>query len=300
MFETEQERNDFCKKFNITEEKLKNSMLSWSILNQIAEDYEKQKEELVVTVKEYADEIQLCTAVHSLNYRVKDTYHLIEKVIRKNPKYTSNGDSISKDNYKMRITDLMGIRILLLFKEDWLNVHDYLMEHYEKRLIEMPIAHICRGDRTDLYKGKVEVSDEKSYRSVHYVIRTDSGLGIEIQVRTLYEEAWGEIDHKLRYPYNITNSILNNYIDVMSKFTGVGDEMGSFISKNIRHFQEDLFSGVTSDNEVYQYIIDKIKECSDIEIQHDIVEKIKKAENYKKFNKLSGLLDSLSAGGKIE
>lgn len=300
MFETEQERNDFCKKLNITEEKFKKSMLSWSILDQIAEDFEEQKEELTETVKKYAEEIQLCTAVHSLNYRVKDTYHLIEKVIRKNPRHINNGDSINKDNYKIRITDLMGIRILLLFKEDWLSVHDYLMEHYGERLIEPPVAHICRGDRTDLYQGKVRVSDEKSYRSVHYVIKSDSGLGIEIQVRTLYEEAWGEIDHKLRYPYNITNSILNNYIDVMSKFTGVGDEMGSFISKNIRHFQEDLFSGVTSDNEVYQYIIDKIEQCSDEGIKQDIIEKIKKAENYRELKKLSTLLDSLSAGGKIE
>ncbi|MDE5938901.1 MAG: hypothetical protein K2H37_07450 [Lachnospiraceae bacterium] len=28
------------------------------------------------------------------------------------------------------------------------------------------------------------------------MIRSDTGLGIEIQVRTLYEEAWSEIDHR--------------------------------------------------------------------------------------------------------
>lgn len=40
-------------------------------------------------------------------------------------------------------------------------------------------------------------------QSVHYLIRDkESGLCIEVQVRTLFEEAWSEIDHKLRYPYN--------------------------------------------------------------------------------------------------
>ena len=198
--------------------------------------------------------IQKCSYVHSLSYRVKDTSHLVEKIVRKNPDYLKKGDSLSKENYENHITDLMGIRILLLFKSDWIYVHDYLMDLYKDALVEQPFAHIRKGDNDSLYRGKVRIKDNKPYRSVHYVIRTNNGLGIEIQVRTLYEGAWSEIDHKLRYPYNLQNEMLRNYMDIMNRLTGVGDEMGTFINSYVRNFQENLQLGVTNDNEVYQFM----------------------------------------------
>lgn len=106
-----------------------------------------------------------------------------------------------------------------------------------------------------VYEGKIAVRKEKPYRSVHYTIYSEQGLGIEIQVRTLFEEAWSEIDHKLRYPYNLTNEMLSKYINIMNRLTGMGDEMGTFIHSYIQNFQESLNSGVTNDNEVYQFIM---------------------------------------------
>ena len=129
----------------------------------------------------------------------------------------------------------MGIRVLLLFKEDWLYVHEYLLDRYAAMLMEEPFVHIRKGDDDALYKGKIKIKDTKPYRSAHYLLRTEKGLGIEIQVRTLYEEAWSEIDHKLRYPYNLSNNVLANYIGIMNRITGIGDEMGSFVNSYIRN-----------------------------------------------------------------
>ena len=232
----------------------------------------------------------MCSYVHSLSYRVKDTKHLVEKIIRKNPEYLEKGDSLSKINYKNLITDLMGIRILLLFKSDWVYIHDYLMEQYENVLIEPSFAHIRKGDDDSLYRGKIQIKDNKPYRSVHYVIRANSGLGIEIQVRTLYEEAWSEIEHKLRYPYNLQNEMLRNYIDIMNRLTGVGDEMGTFINSYIRNFQENLQLGVADDNEVYQFILKEIEKCDDEDIKQASTTKIKQAENYREVKRMSDLI----------
>ena len=128
MLSTEKEQADFCTEFNISAEKFRNSRLTWVELEQIAEDFERKRNEHQNTVKRYAEVLQKCLAVHSLSYRVKDTKHLIEKIIRKNPKYLETGNALSLENYEREITDLMGIRLLLLFKEDWLEVHDYLMK----------------------------------------------------------------------------------------------------------------------------------------------------------------------------
>lgn len=293
MFRTEKEQVDFCTEFNISDDKFRNSRLTWVELEEIAEDFELKRNEHQNTVSQYAEVLQKCLGVHSLSYRVKDTKHLIEKIIRKNPKCLGAGNSLSKNNYEQEITDLMGIRILLLFKEDWLEVHDYLMGMYKDVLIEPPFAYVREGDDTRLYEDRIEIRKEKPYRSVHYVIRSNKGLAIEIQVRTLYEEAWSEIDHKLRYPYNLANEMLANYINIMNRLTGVGDEMGTFIHSYIKNFQENLYSGVTDDNEVYQFILHEIEKCDNEEIKRAIVDKIRQADNYREMKKISDLLKDI-------
>ncbi|EOS70660.1 hypothetical protein C818_01257 [Lachnospiraceae bacterium MD308] len=290
MLSTEKEQIDFCTEFNISGEKFRNSRLTWEELAQIADDFERKRNEHRNTVMQYAEVLQKCLGVHSLSYRVKDTKHLIEKIIRKNPKYLETGNALCLDNYEQEITDLMGIRILLLFKEDWLEVHNYVMGMYEEALLETPFAYVREGDDTRLYEDKVEIRKEKPYRSVHYVIQSDKGAAIEIQVRTLYEEAWSEIDHKLRYPYNLTNEMLANYINIMNRLTGMGDEMGTFIHSYIKNFQESLYAGVTDDNEVYHFILREIEKCDNAEVKQTIADKIKQADSYREMKKMSDLL----------
>jgi ppGpp synthetase/RelA/SpoT-type nucleotidyltranferase len=43
----------------------------------------------------------------------------------------------------------------------------------------------------------------RMYSSVHYVITSNSRFKLtgEIQVRTLAQELWGEVDHKINYPH---------------------------------------------------------------------------------------------------
>lgn len=293
MLSTEKERADFCKEFNITGDRFRDSRMTWTELEQIAEDFERKRDEHQDTIKGYAEELQKCLGVHSLRYRVKDTKHLIEKIIRKNPQYLEEGNALSLDNYEQKITDLMGIRILLLFKEDWLDVHEYLMELYGGMLRERPFVYAREGDDTRLYGDRIEVRKEKSYRSAHYVIRSNKGRAIEVQVRTLYEEAWSEIDHKLRYPYNLTNEMLSNYINLMNRLTGMGDEMGTFIHSYIKYFQESLHAGITDDNEVYRFILREIEKCDNAEVKQAIEDKIKQAESYREMKKLSGLLKDI-------
>lgn len=293
MLRTEKEQADFCTEFNISGDKFRNARLTWAELEQIAEDFEHKRNEHQNTVRKYAEVLQKCLGVHSLNYRVKATKHLIEKIIRKNPHYLERGNALSVNNYEQEITDLMGIRILLLFKEDWLEVHNDLMDKYGNILLESPFAYVREGDDTRLYEGKVEIRKEKPYRSVHYVIQSDKGLGIEIQVRTLYEEAWSEIDHKLRYPYNLTNDMLENYINIMNRLTGMNDEMGTFIHSYIKIFQESLRSGITNDNEVYQFILHEIEKCDNADVKQAIVDKIMQADNYRDMKRMSGLLKNI-------
>ncbi len=124
MLDTKQERERFCKEFNISDERFRNARLTWEELEEIADDFNLKRNEHQNTVKQYAEIIRKCSYVHSLSYRVKMTTHLIEKIIRKNAGYLKEGDSISKGNYEEKLTDLIGIRILLLFND---NIFEYCL-----------------------------------------------------------------------------------------------------------------------------------------------------------------------------
>ena len=169
---------------------------------------------------------------------MKKPEHLIEKIIRKGKKYVDKG--ISVETYKKIVTDLIGIRVLHLFKDDWRGIHEDIMNLWEIR--ETPQINIRRGDYNvaQLQESISELNCEivvrdHGYRSVHYLIgipvtRKDEIL-VEIQVRTVFEEAWSEIDHLMRYPYDVDNPIITEYLGIFNRIVGSADEMGTFIKK---------------------------------------------------------------------
>ena len=53
-------------------------------------------------------------------------------------------------------------------------------------------------------------------------------LHVEIQIKTLFEEGWGEIDHSILYPRRKGNAMLTEFSELLNRLAGMGDEMGSF------------------------------------------------------------------------
>ena len=81
---------------------------------------------------------------------------------------------------------------------------------------------------------------EHGYRSVHYLVSIDItkvlNISVEIQVRTVFEEAWSEIDHIMRYPYDVDNPIITEYLGIFNRIVGSADEMGTFLKKVKENF----------------------------------------------------------------
>ena len=75
--------------------------------------------------------------------------------------------------------------------------------------------------------GSDDIYDQKYYRSVHYILKY-RGMYLEVQVRTLFEEGWGEIDHHILYPYKKQNPMLTEFSELLNRLAGMGDEMASF------------------------------------------------------------------------
>jgi ppGpp synthetase/RelA/SpoT-type nucleotidyltranferase len=223
----------FLQKFRFTPEQFERSGLEWNQLQAIADDYRRQLPDLEAIARYVVDIILKNKIVHSINYRLKDPEHLMSKIVRKR---LENPDApIDMGNYQDRITDLIGIRALHLFKEDWIRIHRYLQDNWE--LAEKPVAYVREGDSERILEFYRENQcgvefHAFGYRSVHYLLATSPNrrrFVIEMQVRTLFEEAWGEIDHTVRYPYNLDNDVLARLSSILNSISGNADEIGSYM-----------------------------------------------------------------------
>jgi len=223
----------FLIKYRISEEKYKTSGLEWDELLAIGDDYESLLPRLESVGRYVVDVILKDKIVHSINYRIKEKEHLLSKIIRKMSDEPSLGITI--DNYRNIITDLIGIRALHLFKEDWISIHKYLLNKWE--MAETPTAYVRSGDSERIiqfYKDNdCQVEQHKfGYRSAHYLLQSSPNremFVVELQVRTLFEEAWGEIDHKVRYPYHLDNELLVRLSSILNRLSGDADEMASYM-----------------------------------------------------------------------
>ncbi len=233
----------FFNKYNILEEDLTKYNISWSTLNEIYEDF-NQYGTLYQTQADFiASTLRNHKKIHSVKSRVKDSEHLIEKIIRKTAsrKEAYGGDfQFATDNYRDQITDLIGVRAIHIFKEDWEDIHNFISNTW--KVIEIT-ANVREGDDTDRFEElNIEINSRKTgYRSVHYLIEsfpTNQRVIAEIQVRTIFEEGYGEIDHQLRYTRDEIPQVLALNLLLLNRIAGSSDEMASVINLLNRSLME--------------------------------------------------------------
>ncbi|MFL9999040.1 RelA/SpoT domain-containing protein [Paraburkholderia sediminicola] len=166
--------------------------------------------------------------VHSVKSRLKDPDHLKEKIARK----WDETDPITPDNLFSKITDLAGVRVLLLHQEKFLPLKkaiDLRVDRKEWYLVEPPKAYTWDPEAKIFFEslGYAVHTKDSFYTSVHYVVKQyeESPICCEIQVRTLFEEIWGEVDHKINYPEKTANPNCSDQILVLAKLIGAGSRL---------------------------------------------------------------------------
>lgn len=258
-------KKEFLQKHHLTD-KIKDIDIDWNVINDIHDDFNEYKKSYESQAEFIATILRTHENIHSVKSRVKNPDRLIEKIIRKIPsrknKYGKNF-SFSVDNYKEEITDLIGIRAIHIFKEDWEEIHKFIMKTW--KVIEIT-ANVRDGDDTEKFKELgIEINSRKSgYRSVHYLIEffpTNQRVIAEIQVRTIFEEGYGEIDHKLRYSHKEIPEVLALNLLLFNRIAGSSDEMASLINllnKNWSQMEGKYDEVIKSKNNQILKIKDKI------------------------------------------
>lgn len=230
-------KDEFLNKYNIPADIYDRTGYSWEDLTDIYADYQQRYDELDRAAAPLFNTLIKIDKVHSVRYRIKDPEHVIEKIIRKKAERPNR--LITKENYYKEFTDLIGLRAIHLFKDEWITIHKAVTDKWHQK--EKPTYYYRAGDRIATKEeynkiGCKPALHRRHYRSVHYIIKTNptkQEYFAEIQVRTLFEEGWSEIDHKVGYPYSADDPALNDFLGILNRLAGSADEMATFI-KNLK------------------------------------------------------------------
>lgn len=170
----------------------------------------------------------LGTLVHSVRSRLKDPEHLREKLARKVAEHKSRGEEFqtTPENFLEKVTDLVGVRLLHLHTRQIRLIDAAIRDVFNEsryELIQGPFARTWDDESRDFFEEcKIETQRSPSmYTSVHYIIGSASRtrMTAEIQVRTLMEEVWGEVDHTVNYPNPCDSLACREQLKVLARVT---------------------------------------------------------------------------------
>lgn len=163
----------------------------------------------------------------SLKFRVKSFSSYYKKMLRK-----IGGENSTNTNPK--IQDILGIRIVCPFLESLQSVEEILRSHYILFEVER--------------KGAEHSFREFGYQSIHLLLELPEDLResypeldidiCEVQIRTILQDAWSEVEHELVYKANFTpyDESLRRKLAALNANLSLSD----VIFQEIRDYQRSL------------------------------------------------------------
>jgi putative GTP pyrophosphokinase len=179
--------------------------------------------------------------IHSIKSRFKEPEHLEDKLYRKR----EQGILINPSNLFTEITDFIGVRVLHLYQEQFVEIHRAINEKLESGdwiLVEPAKAFTWDPESVDFYKqlGLLPELRDTFYTSIHYLVKPNNPNAVvccEIQVRTLFEEIWGEIDHTINYPHQTESVACKEQLRVLSKLVSTGTRLADSIFRSQKEYE---------------------------------------------------------------
>jgi putative GTP pyrophosphokinase len=180
---------------------------------------------------------------HSINGRVKDLKSLESKINRPNKSYTSLD----------QITDICGIRIITYFSEEV----DLAAKVVEKEFV------IDAKNSSD--KRIFTDPDRFGYVSLHYVISLNPArlalaeyhrfekFKVEVQIRTVIQHAWAEIEHDLGYKSELAiPKAVKRKFSQLAAMLEVADEGFTSIKQTLAQYEKEVGETISTTPETIE------------------------------------------------
>lgn len=286
--------HNHVQEMNMVDEQLGYDLSIKEICHRIYVDYEsrlrKQLEKVRADFMKVLDTFQ---NVHLQTSRVKTIESILWKIINKRYRSLKDTNSqyvhINADNYNSIITDLIGMRIILNYRGNWTSIHNEIIKHFpfpqegfqgrkpgdtlghlesgDNLLVQNPVAYYAVGDDVKEYinYGLKPSLHKMGYRSIHYIVSFQK-VYIEIQVRTIYDEAWNDCDHNYVYKKddNMSHTALGRLSHILSELTNVSNDIGDgmkdiFDNQSFRDLGNETWETSEEKRRMLKEQVDKVK-----------------------------------------
>lgn len=179
---------------------------------------------------------------HSIDARAKSVDSFAGKLAKKkddgSPKYT---DPFSQ------ITDLAGVRVIAYTLDEVEEISSFVDDNFSIM------------EKRDVGEERIE-KGEFGYQSIHYLVqmteerlalpdyRTYQGLVCEIQIRTVLQHAWAEMEHDIQYKgsQNIPASVKRKFLS-LAGLLEIADREFSSIQKEDKSLKRDVLNDLQKD-----------------------------------------------------
>ena len=177
---------------------------------------------LLKVVSDLRGRLNLLPLRYHIIHRVKDFRSYFNKIVSQSPQDVTP------------ISDLLGIRIVCPFLEDLTVVEKTLLEHFSIREVD--------------HKGEQQSFREFAYDSIHLLLDLEGQAiahplpGVEgvceIQLRTILQDAWAEVEHELIYKsdWSIPTGQIRRKLAALNANLTLSD----IIFQDLREFQKEV------------------------------------------------------------
>ena len=185
--------------------------------------------------------------VQKVYSRIKRTESVVDKIQRHSGLFP---DGLTVNSFR-KMNDTIGVRVVLYFLQHLPAIDRQIREHKNLEVSQdsPPKAYLNRDLAERLSLNHLNpVQKESGYASLHYILRLKKSVvpieqrpWFELQVRTLTEHTWGEIEHVLGYkPNKRTSFAVRRQFQIISKLLEAIDEHFNFLFEELARFQVEV------------------------------------------------------------
>ncbi len=236
------------------------------------------------------------------------SYYIVEERTKKLESFKNKLETGFRKNFK-EMQDLAGIRIITYIESESTKIGDLLKELFEI------------DEKRSYDRSKALGVDKMGYRSFHYVAsfskerctlpeyKKFEGMFFEIQVRTILQHAWAEIQHDKNYKFTgVLPEEIQRRFSVLAGILELTDREFNQTSKDLDLYSQNVLSSTEKGNlkiaintsSLRMFLINKFKELVGKEIEPVFGPKDSAAKEIIKELKIMGLKTLLDLDNVIK
>lgn len=250
----------------------------------IKQNYEKYStllQEIMYNIQIDLEKTVKLSSQPTYKTRIKSFSSYYKKLLRQKPNEAANSNKL------VCLTDMIGIRIICAFLEDISVVREQIEASFDVKEVEV--------------KGSSQNFKEFGYESVHVLVSIPNDcipksipsdisipeeLVCEIQIRTILQDAWAEVEHELIYKTEFTpfDMPLRRKLASINASLSLAD----IIFQEIRDYQKKLQTEMNERRRSFYQIADDLTNVDNSNIQEKENKPIERVNPY-----VQGTIDEL-------